>query len=344
MRGRDRKQSKSPARGQGRDRSADSDGDNGDDSDGGRGAGGGRGGLGHGKKGGNYRGRSEPRAKDPYQFCYQHLTKDGCSYGDECKYQHVTQARADELKQKADQARQERCKDDWSASVAIGCPLRYVHYTGPNGRSSHEEFEHVIPDWCTMDETYDSGRASEAEPLAFEGCTPDYMRLSILSYCKARDAAIDLAEGIGQVVPDEDTDCQDDDGDWEGVEPCINDERRRPLYWRPSCVITIQPPKDGFAAYGRPYLRWKSKTHREDREQALEHYRDSWDQYEHLGDVPEFERSHDTANRDPSASETVSAVRGADDNGAGVGSFLEYESVSFQTASRATPRFPLFDG
>ena len=104
---------------------------------------------------------------------------------------------------------------DRSASAAIGCPVRKVHYTGHDGYESHEEVEYVIPDWCTMDETYDTDRRNE-NPRVFQGCSPGYMDHSNLSYCIARDAAIDLAEGMGILVPDRDSDSESDPGDWDG--------------------------------------------------------------------------------------------------------------------------------
>ena len=46
-----------------------------------------------------------------------------------------------------------------------------------------------------------------------------------------------------------------DQGGWEGVEPCINSDRRRPLFWRPFDVLSIQPPDDGYAAYEQLSIR-----------------------------------------------------------------------------------------
>ena len=138
-----------------------------------------------------------------------------------------------------------------------------------------------------------------------------------LSYCTARNAAIDLAEGIGQVVPEHDTGCQYDHEEWEGVEPCVNNDRRRPLIWMSSSVIKIMPPYDGFASYGRPD-GWESEPHCEDRDKAIAKYAHKWQTYEHLGQVPDqivSENDGEWENWPTSDDDGVSAVRGAGSDG-----------------------------
>ena len=91
-------------------------------------------------------------------------------------------------------------------------------------------------------------------------------------------------------------------------------------------MISMQPLYDGYASYGRP-SGWSSTPHDENREEALEHYRDCWEQYERLGDIPEYVKSYGTADRDASASTNTSAVRGAGGTGAGDPSASTYTSV-----------------
>ena len=100
--------------------------------------------------------------------------------------------------------------------MAIGCPVRYVHFTAPSGDNPYEEWEYTIPDGCTMDRPCSTDHPLAKDVRIFEGCSPGYMDLSVLSYCMARDAAIDLAEGIGLIIPDSDSDCQSDQGGWDG--------------------------------------------------------------------------------------------------------------------------------
>ena len=79
----------------------------------------------------------------------------------------------------------------------------------------------------------------------FEGMTQQYLRASQIAYCIARSAAMDLAEGIGLLGPDPASDCVYDFEEWEGVEPCVNDDRRRPVVWGGRATLTICSPFDG---------------------------------------------------------------------------------------------------
>ena len=106
------------------------------------------------------------------------------------------------MKRKSDQANKEKGKGDRPASAAIGCPARCVHFTAHNGHNPNEEREYVIPDENSMDRPTSSYYTPPSTRTKFEGIAPNYVRVSSISYCIARNVAIDLAEGIGLLAPD----------------------------------------------------------------------------------------------------------------------------------------------
>ena len=91
----------------------------------------------------------------------------------------------------------------------------------------------------------------------------------------ARSAAIDLAEGLGLLGPEPDSHCFYDKEEWEGVERCHGDDRRRPVIWMPTHLICIHPPDDGYAAYGRPF-GWDSVPYCFDIDEAMREYGAKW--------------------------------------------------------------------
>ena len=83
--------------------------------------------------------------------------------------------------------------------------------------------------------------------------TPSFIEMAILQYAQALHSALDLAEGHGLLGPDLDTHCDSEDhSEWEGVpESHPMDDRRRPVIWDHRSLLTVAPPYDGWASYGR---------------------------------------------------------------------------------------------
>ena len=83
--------------------------------------------------------------------------------------------------------------------------------------------------------------------------TPEYMEMALLQYAQASHSALDLAEGQGLLGPDLDAHCDPEDhSEWEGVPKSHPmDDRRRPVIWDRRSLLTVTPPYDGWASYGR---------------------------------------------------------------------------------------------
>ena len=113
----------------------------------------------------------------------------------------------------------------------------------------------------------------------------------MIRYCVARSAAIDLADGVGLLGPEPGSHCMYDPEEWDGVEHVHDrDGRRRPVIWCKAYAIDTRPPVDGRASYGR-ISGPCGIEYTTDMEEALEWYRESRGDYEHLGDVPQKRRS-----------------------------------------------------
>jgi hypothetical protein len=96
-----------------------------------------------------------------------------------------------------------------------------------------------------------SGRSSPLEP--FGGVDADYQWRSWVNHATARRSAVDLAEGIGLLLPDPETnEPSGDQRPWPGT-PCVSsrDDRREVIVWADDQAIEIQDHPDGFATYGR---------------------------------------------------------------------------------------------
>ena len=76
-----------------------------------------------------------------------------------------------------------------------------------------------IPDGCSLGIPCSEEAPPPSERRAFEGLTTDYLRVSEVAYCTARNAAIDLAEGIGLLELEVDSHCFYDREEWDGVAP-----------------------------------------------------------------------------------------------------------------------------
>ena len=155
-----------------------------------------------------------------------HLRDGGCPFKD-CKYPHVGQ-----LTCEAEKARKEKGKgkgNTGDASVAFGYHARSIHFTPRKGQCSEVAITYEIPDDCSLDYGCSEDDAPRGERRVFEGLTENYLRALEIAYCTARNAAIDLAEGIRLLGREPTSHCLYDAEEWEGVEPCANDKRRRPI-------------------------------------------------------------------------------------------------------------------
>ena len=100
-------------------------------------------------------------------------------------------------------ARRKRAKE--VTGQHIGCIARCVHFTASDGIDAYEEREYEIPDERSVGRPCSSYYVPSDERCMFDGWTTDYLRASVSSYCVARAAATEVAEGIGQTVPDHDS-------------------------------------------------------------------------------------------------------------------------------------------
>ena len=103
------------------------------------------------------------------------------------------------------------------AAVAFGYRSKSVYFTPPEGQQSEVIYTYEIPDDCTLEYECSLDNAPVVERRAFEGLTDGYLRTSQIAYYIARNAAIDLAEGVGLLGPDPASECVYDFEEWKAL-------------------------------------------------------------------------------------------------------------------------------
>ena len=151
------------------------------------------------------------------------------------------------------------CDGEFNCASSIGCVARFITFEerveiikvplGPDG-----DFVKQVPQRC-------DGETSG--PITAGTVSPDdgeRAGWTLWSLANARQRAVDLASGIGEIIPvgpDDDTSGEEwvnvglDGESSRGARKHKNETRLPVLFWEPEVVSIFVPFADGFSSYGR---------------------------------------------------------------------------------------------